>query len=169
MHSPKSKTSKSFWSTAVLACNKNITLTEKSWQNIPCDGFPLSSRHLVTDIWFLTSVNYKFKPNNLIHEWAKRKKQNHQISAILWDGTTIWRRDVKKERSVSSWSFSTYSLPQSNLAVMCCLTSLMRSWVRWPTSTCLLRSKISFITCQSRWNKSPSFFCRRRKQRGGTE
>lgn len=53
----------------------------------------------------------------------------------------------------------TYSLPQSNLAVMCCLTSLMRSWVRWPTSTCLLRSRISFITCQSRWNKSPSFFC----------
>lgn len=59
---------------------------------------------------------------------------------------------------------STHSLPQSNLAVMCCLTSLMRSWVRWPTSTCLLRSKISFITCQSRWNKSPSFFCGSGKQ-----
>lgn len=66
--------------------------------------------------------------------------------------------------------YSTHSLPQSNLAVMCCLTSLKRSWVRWPTSTCLLRSKISFITCQSRWNKSPSFFWRfgkGEKRRGG--
>lgn len=61
------------------------------------------------------------------------------------------------------YSTSTHSLPQSNLAVMCCLTSLMRSWVRWPTSTCLLRSRISFITCQSLWNKSPSFFCGGRK------
>lgn len=64
---------------------------------------------------------------------------------------------------------STHSLPQSNLAVMCCLTSLMRSWVRWPTSTCLLRSRISFITCQSRWNKSPSFFCRSGTGRRGED
>lgn len=59
----------------------------------------------------------------------------------------------------------THSLPQSNLAVMCCLTSLMRSWVRWPTSTCRLKSRISFITCQSRWNKSPSFFWRKKEWR----
>lgn len=74
---------------------------------------------------------------------------------------------LRKRGPPSLCASSTHSLPQSNLAVMCCLTSLMRSWVRWPTSTCLLRSSISFITCQSRWNKSPSFFCGSGKRWGG--
>lgn len=53
----------------------------------------------------------------------------------------------------------THSLPQSRRAVMCRLTSFIRSWVRWPTRTCLRRSRISFIMCHSRWKRSPSFLC----------
>ncbi len=62
--------------------------------------------------------------------------------------------------------YRTHSLPQSRRAVMCCLTSLMRSWVRWPTKTCRLRSKISFITCHSLWNRSPSFFYEDKQKTG---
>lgn len=53
----------------------------------------------------------------------------------------------------------THSLPQSRRAVMCLLTSFIRSWVRWPTRTCLRRSRISFIMCHRRWKRSPSFLC----------
>lgn len=94
---------------------------------------------------------------------------------VLWEGTIKTTAPeavfghLRKSGPSHLCPSSTHSLPQSNLAVMCCLTSLMRSWVRWPTSTCLLRSRISFITCQSRWNKSPSFFCGGRKWWGKME
>lgn len=51
----------------------------------------------------------------------------------------------------------THSLPQSRRAVMWRFTSFIRSWVRWPTSTCRRRSRISFMMCHSRWKRSPSF------------
>lgn len=100
--------------------------------------------------------------NSLEH--GKIQTKNHEVTSPEMEVTKHRERPwghhsncmFEKRRAPPS----THSLPQSNLAVMCCLTSLIRSWVRWPTSTCLLRSRISFITCQSRWNKSPSFFCR---------
>lgn len=70
--------------------------------------------------------------------------------------------------SLQSWLYNfitchvflfTHSLPQSRRAVMCRLTSFIRSWVRWPTRTCLRRSRISFIMCHRRWKRSPSFLC----------
>jgi len=79
------------------------------------------------------------------------------MTAIVFWGTT------------SSWDV-THSLPQSSRAVMCCLMSLKRSWVRWPTRTCCLSSNISFITCHSLWKRSPSFLWERQKQQEwGTE
>lgn len=59
----------------------------------------------------------------------------------------------------------THSFPQSSRAVMCCLMSLKRSWVRWPTRTCCRSSSISFITCHSLWKRSPSFLWETQKKR----
>lgn len=107
---------------------------------------------------------------NSLERGEKNAKQTRRLTSPEMDATKHSQRPESHHRNcIFENRPSTHSLPQSNLAVMCCLTSLMRSWVRWPTSTCLLRSRISFITCQSRWNKSPSFFCRSRARWDGKE
>lgn len=88
------------------------------------------------------------------------KKKTHAVFLELLPRSgshLMWHLSPETTPPPTTTLDGTHSLPQSRRAVMWRFTSFIRSWVRWPTSTCRRRSRISFMMCHSRWKRSPSF------------